>query len=65
MHMYLKFCWNPEDMDELNDLKNDPKEMNNIIDIPEYKSIRQELKKRLSLHLKSADDPLYNKISLL
>jgi arylsulfatase A-like enzyme len=58
----FKYCLNPVDIDELYDLKNDPLEMNNLVNLPKYKSIQKELQQRLLMHLKKVKDPLYEKM---
>jgi arylsulfatase A-like enzyme len=42
-----KYIWNDGDLDELYDLKEDPFELNNLINIVEYKDILNNMKKRL------------------
>ena len=58
----FKYCFNPNSIDELYDLKNDPEEIKNLIDLPEYKNVQSDLEKRLLTHLKSVDDPIYRKM---
>jgi arylsulfatase A-like enzyme len=41
------------DMDELYDLDSDPYEMNNLIDVPEFAQVRNDLRGRLIDHLES------------
>ncbi|MBD3253771.1 MAG: sulfatase-like hydrolase/transferase [Candidatus Lokiarchaeota archaeon] len=43
-----KYVWNEDDLDELYDLKEDPFELNNLINLGEYKDILDDLKKRLT-----------------
>ncbi len=57
-----KYCWNPVDVNELYDLKNDPEEMHNLIHSREHRKIKEELEQRLLAHLKAVDDPLYKKM---
>jgi arylsulfatase A-like enzyme len=58
----FKYCWNPVDTDELYDLKNDPFEMKNLIDLPQYGSTQKELQQRLLTYLRKVEDPLYEKL---
>jgi arylsulfatase A-like enzyme len=58
----FKYCWNPVDTDELYDLKNDPFEMKNLIDLPQYGSTQKELQQRLLTYLRNVEDPLYEKL---
>jgi arylsulfatase A-like enzyme len=60
----FKYCWNPADIDELYDLKQDPVEMNNLIDKKEYQSVQKGLQERLLTHLLEVDDPLYDKMKI-
>lgn len=61
-----KYCWNPVgEIDELYDLKKDPREIINQIDKPAYKKIQEELQLRLLNHLKEVEDPLYEKMKLV
>ena len=43
--------------EELYDLKNDPWQMNNIADNPEYHTIKKDLSERLNQYLESTGDP--------
>ncbi len=53
-----KYVWNPGDeRDELYDLKNDPGEIVNQIDNPDYKAKLLSLRKRLELRLLEVEDP--------
>jgi arylsulfatase A-like enzyme len=58
----LKYCYNSVDVDEMYDLKKDPKEMNNVYDNPEYAGQQIELQNRLLEHLKTTEDPLYSQM---
>ena len=58
----FKYCFNSVDIDELYDLKNDPLELNNLINLQRYESVQKELQQRLLLHLKKVNDPLYEKM---
>ncbi|MDO6444171.1 sulfatase-like hydrolase/transferase [Colwellia sp. 1_MG-2023] len=54
----MKFVWNPGDSrDELYDLQNDPYEMNNLIDNPQYKKQLNSMAKRLEKELVRVSDP--------
>ena len=53
-----KYIFNPSDYDELYDLANDPYEMNNLINQPEYKKIAEEGRLRLLKWIKDSKDPL-------
>ncbi len=43
--------------DQLYDLENDPDEVHNLVELPEYQSILAELKQRLQKYLDSFDNP--------
>lgn len=55
-----KYCWNPTDMDELYDLVNDPVELYNLIDNNNQNEKLASLQQKLLIHLKEAEDPLYD-----
>jgi len=57
-----KYCWNPVDINELYDLKNDPEEIKNIINSPGRKKNQAELEHRLLNHLQIVNDPLFKKM---
>ncbi len=44
-----KYIWNDGDLDELHELKEDPFEMNNIINVQAYEVILKEMRKRLEI----------------
>lgn len=54
-----KYCWNPTDMDELYDLKNDPFEIHNLIRNKKYLQVLTTLQSKLLQHLEETDDPMY------
>lgn len=51
-----KYIWNFRDMDELYDLKNDPYEMNNLINNQDFASVLADLKYRLENWRKKTND---------
>ena len=51
-----KFIYNSSDICELYDLERDPDEMDNRIDDPAYRAIKENLKARLLAHLKATQD---------
>jgi arylsulfatase A-like enzyme len=51
-----KYCFNPQDIDELYDLENDKDELFNLSDDENYADIKRDLKKRLLAHLEKLDD---------
>lgn len=55
-----KLVVNPPDTDVFYDLKNDPNEMKNEINNPEYEEIRKELYQRLFDYLKENGDNFYH-----
>lgn len=58
-----KLIVNPPDVNELYDLQNDPHELVNQIDNPEYRSVRDNLYALLYRELKSAGDNFYHWMS--
>jgi arylsulfatase A-like enzyme len=52
----FKYCFNPQDIDELYDLRNDKEELHNLSDDERYIEIKKKMKKRLFEHLKEVDD---------
>ncbi len=44
----FKYCYSPNDLEELYDLRSDPKEMKNLASLPAFAAKRDELKKRLA-----------------
>lgn len=42
-----KYIWTPGDFDEFYDLNKDPKELNNVIDDPEYSDIKLSMQEKL------------------
>ncbi|MGL5787705.1 MAG: sulfatase-like hydrolase/transferase [Bacteroidales bacterium] len=55
---HLKYVWNMTDIDELYDLKNDPNELLNIIDNPQYKEHLVKLRQELYADLQRRGDPV-------
>lgn len=52
-----KYVYNGPDIDELYDLESDPAELQNLIDHPEYKDVRREMRGRLIEWMRETDDP--------
>ncbi len=52
-----KLCINLLDIDELYDLENDPAELDNLIDSPDYAEIRDELHDRILAWMDESRDP--------
>jgi len=46
--------------DELYDLKNDPHELKNLADLPEYSAIKHDLVKKLDEWIRDHEDPFYS-----
>ena len=55
---HFKYTWNQGDMDELYDLKNDPYELKNLIDLPEYQTDQNRLRDRLHRWMVDTEDGL-------
>lgn len=53
-----KLVWNPTDVDELYDLKNDPWEMDNLATRPEHDDLRREYRRRLYSEFETLDDQM-------
>jgi arylsulfatase A-like enzyme len=53
-----EFYNHPRPDEEFYDLRIDPNEENNLIEMPEYKEIIENLRKRLNLWLKNTNDPI-------
>ena len=53
-----KYVWNPQDVDELYDLGNDPGELTNLVAVADYAEVRADLAARLRRWLAAAGDPL-------
>ena len=53
-----KFVYNGPDRNELYDLEDDPAELVNLIDHPDYAAVREELADRLVNWMHEVDDPL-------
>ena len=53
-----KYVYNPPDVDELYDLDEDPAELRNLIDHPDYAAVRADLRDRLLDWMAETDDPL-------
>ncbi|AGB30382.1 sulfatase [Natrinema pellirubrum DSM 15624] len=52
-----KYVYNGPDMDELYDLEADPAELRNLIDHPEYETVRTNMRERLTEWMDETDDP--------
>jgi len=52
-----KYVYNVPDVDELYDLREDPHELDNRIDDPQYESVRAALRERLVARMDSTGDP--------
>ncbi|WP_137290660.1 sulfatase-like hydrolase/transferase [Natronorubrum halophilum] len=55
----FKYVHNASDIDELYDHDSDPHELRNLIDHPEYESVRHCLQKELLEEMESTDDPFF------
>jgi arylsulfatase A-like enzyme len=55
---HFKYTWNQGDLDELYDLVDDPYELHNLIDLPEYKSEQDRLQERLYRWMVETEDGL-------
>ena len=53
-----KFVFNSPDRNELYDLARDPHELRNLVDHPEYESVRADLERRLAEWMRETDDVL-------
>jgi len=53
-----KYVYYPDGLDELYDEKNDPGELNNLINSPEHRNILRQMKGRLVSWMKKVKDPL-------
>jgi arylsulfatase A-like enzyme len=53
-----KFVYNGPDRNELYDLRDDPHELRNLIDHPEYEAVRDELAERLARWMRETNDGL-------
>lgn len=53
-----KYCFNPQDVDELYDLKEDRGEVHNLIGDCAHKAIGENLRERLMVWMRRAGDPL-------
>lgn len=58
----FKYSWNAVGIDELYDLKNDPIEMNNIINASSIIETKKLLQNKLLNYLKQTEDPWYEKM---
>jgi choline-sulfatase len=56
----FRYTYNGFDRDELYDLKNDPDEMKNLADNPEYEGIKHELVRSMWKFAKKENDPMTN-----
>jgi arylsulfatase A-like enzyme len=53
-----KFVYNAPDVNELYDLEEDPAELNNLVDHPGYRDVREELERTLAEWMRETDDPI-------
>ena len=53
-----KLVYYPHDVDELYDEHDDPWELHNLAELPEYQPLREELQARLERRMEAAGDPL-------
>ena len=53
-----KYVYNTPDVDEFYDLRRDPAELQNLVDHPDYESVRDDLRERLVDWMAETDDPL-------
>lgn len=58
-----KFVYNISDIGELYDMVNDPWEMRNLINLPETKSIQEELMEKMNEHMVRLRDPIRGRFS--
>lgn len=58
----LKYCFNSVAVDELYDLRSDPGELKNLIDVPALRDTQRQLQARLLAHLEKIEDPLRLKV---
>lgn len=56
MHDRFKYVAALYDGDELYDLTNDPYELHNLVDVPEYQEAKAELRQRIVEHIERTDD---------
>ncbi len=52
-----KYVYNGPDVDELYDLEGDPAELQNLIDHPDYRAVRRDLRERLVEWMHRTNDP--------
>ncbi len=60
---YKLTCYSEHDFGELFDLENDPGELHNLWDKPEYRELKQELRAKLLEQIMLTDSPLPRRIS--
>jgi arylsulfatase A-like enzyme len=53
-----KYAYNALDIDELYDLENDPDEMTNLINDPQYRDVVSDLQERMWTHMRELHDPI-------
>jgi len=53
-----KYVFNAPDIDELYDLVADPHELQNLIDHPDYRDVRAQLRDRLTAWMRDTEDPI-------
>ena len=53
-----KYVFNSPDVDELYDLRDDPAELQNLIEHPDFEAVRRDLRERLVDWMHETDDPL-------
>ncbi len=54
---YFERAFRKRPAHELYDVRDDPKEMENLADDAEYRDVREDLRRKLTKHLKRTDDP--------
>lgn len=56
MHDRFKYAAALYDGDELYDLTKDPYELHNLVDVPEYREVKADLRQRIIAHIERTDD---------
>lgn len=54
---YVQLAFGRRPGEELYDLTNDPEELRNVADSPEFQEVKEQLRSRLQAYLKATDDP--------
>ena len=67
LHDRYKYVFSLHDMNELYDLEDDPYEMNNLVDDPQYADLTAEMKRRLIQHFEESSmrDQRWKRVFLL